>query len=46
MQDRQIPAGTDTLAHAITTISEGLALCAHDGVPPGMLQRQATVDAA
>ncbi len=42
IRDGQIPTDTDTLAlaHAINMISEGLALRAHDGVPPDMLRRQ------
>lgn len=41
--DGQIPAGTDTLAlaHAVSVVVDGLAIRAHDGVPPDMLRRLA-----
>ncbi|WGW12578.1 TetR/AcrR family transcriptional regulator [Saxibacter everestensis] len=41
VQDGQIPAGTDTLAlaHAIGMVVDGLAIRAHDGVPPDVLRR-------
>lgn len=43
VRDGQIPAGTDTLAlaHAVSAVVDGLAIRAHDGVPPNMLGRLA-----
>ncbi|MDI9900493.1 TetR/AcrR family transcriptional regulator [Rhodococcus sp. IEGM 1409] len=41
IRDGQIPAGTDTLAlaHTVSVVVDGLAIRAHDGVPPDMLRR-------
>lgn len=44
IRDGQVPAGTDTLAlaHAVSVVVDGLAMRAHDRVPPVMLRRLAT----
>ena len=41
VRDGQSPAGTDTLAlaHAVSMVVDGLAMRAHDGVPPDLLRR-------